>query len=126
MRARLDGNRRDEGVVWTATVTCVDRLGASWGTSREEIGDPEGEQDEDRRERDDKDEYGTSKDGGRRGAFSRLGDSPKLLHRVFARADRVAYASFVVWIIGVRVVLHLVEQSVVVCVSSPTAVVRPD
>jgi hypothetical protein len=65
-----------------------ERPGASWQALREESGDAEGQQGDDRRERDDEDEHSTGKDGRGRGCVARLGDSPEVLKLVFAGADR--------------------------------------
>jgi len=114
----LDGSGCEDGVSKAATVTRAGRPGPTWQGLREESGDAGGQQGDDRRVQDDDDEYGARDDGGRRSAVACLCDAPKVLHLVFARADRVANETFVASIMRPRVVLHLVEPTAVARVSS--------
>src|SRR6267142_5784535 len=75
----LDGSGCEDGVSKAATVTRAGRAGPSWQGSREESGDAEGQQADDRRVQDDDDEYGARDDGGRRSAVACLCDAPKVL-----------------------------------------------
>src|SRR5882762_10049112 len=61
----LDRSGCEDGVLAAATLTRAERPGASWQGLRDESGDAEDQQGDDR-QRDDEDEYGTGNDGGGR------------------------------------------------------------